>query len=211
MLYNTRKMPGHSMKVRKGDYDIDTIIIHTCYDVFSEIKFKPENVIDWLDECGATIHFVIGRDGEVWNPVEEDLRAGHAGVSQLPFEDDKRDVGVNEYSIGIELISAPELEVTEKQYQSLFLLIEDILTRKEIKYILGHKDVTLTDNVNKKAIYDLDAEDRISYKTVPQMSREEYFELMKDEPKTDPWNFDWDKLKEFIKLKDSNIKLLEDA
>lgn len=63
--------------------------------------------INWFEnpEAQASAHFVIGRDGTVVQMVELNRRAWHAGVSKWGEL-----VGMNAYSIGIELDNAGKLQ-----------------------------------------------------------------------------------------------------
>jgi N-acetyl-anhydromuramyl-L-alanine amidase AmpD len=74
----------------------------------------------------------------VWQLVAEDKKAWHAGISTMP--EDGRE-GVNDFSIGIELIGTEDTDFTEAQYQALALLTKEILSRHTIRYIYGHCDV----------------------------------------------------------------------
>jgi AmpD protein len=49
--------------------------------------------------------------------------------------------GVNNFSIGIELIGSEDTDFTEAQYISLARLTKDILSRHPLQYIYGHCDV----------------------------------------------------------------------
>ncbi|MCI5131274.1 MAG: hypothetical protein D3904_07065, partial [Candidatus Electrothrix sp. EH2] len=68
----------------------------------------------------------------------EENKAWHAGTSRMP--EDGRE-GVNEFSIGIELIGSEDSYFTAPQYRALALLTRDILTRHPVQYIYGHCDV----------------------------------------------------------------------
>jgi hypothetical protein len=86
----------------------------------------PQSVINWWDGNGNYIaaHFVIGKDGSIYQCVELDKIAHHAGYgntghnAQFGVEDESRDdrrgsaqpsewaadYGMNSYSIGIEMV-----------------------------------------------------------------------------------------------------------
>lgn len=93
-----------------------------------------DGAVEWFkkEEAKASAHIVIGRDGKIVQMVPFDKRAWHAGESAWGNL-----VGMNKYSIGIELVNAgklrrradgnwvnwannviPESEVTEATHKS---------------------------------------------------------------------------------------------
>ncbi len=58
----------------------------------------------------------------------------------MPFEDDRRE-GVNDFSIGIELLTSPAQDFTEAQYLELANLINAICSRHPIRNIVGHDHI----------------------------------------------------------------------
>jgi len=133
---------------------IDTVIIHSVYDALGNDHFDLEGVLKEFKDYGVSSHYIIDRKGLIYLLVKEENIAYHAGASRVP---DGR-TGVNNFSLGIELINDEDHEPTANQYKSLTSLAGAIKSKYDIKYVLGHSDVA--------------------------SSR-----------KTDPWNFDWDKIK----------------
>lgn len=96
-------------------------------------------------------HYLITRDGDVIRFVADEDIASHAGESQMPPPDGRREV--NNFSLGIELISThpdddPEVKTqsdayTDLQYESLHLLLLHLIERYNISIdqIVGHEDV----------------------------------------------------------------------
>jgi AmpD protein len=70
--------------------------------------------------------------------VDEKNIAYHAGVSKMP---DGR-TGVNNFSIGIELMNTKKDSYTESQYSGLNKLIDYLENNHQIKYVLGHQDIS---------------------------------------------------------------------
>ena len=100
-----------------------------------------------LDEALATLtnparkvsaHYLIGRDGEIVQMVEEKDRAWHAGVSWWGGNTD-----INSSSIGIELDNDGFEPFADAQIESLLLLLADVLQRHNIPgaNVVGHADV----------------------------------------------------------------------
>jgi len=72
---------------------------------------------------GGHAHYVIARDGHTYRILDKKYEADHAGLSMWNGEPD-----VSKMSIGIELVGYHYTRITEKQYQSVGILI-DILQR----------------------------------------------------------------------------------
>ena len=127
---------------RPDSTDIDTIVIHSLY-VDGDIPCSdPGKCIDELNRYEVSAHYLLSQCGDVHQLVDEERRAWHAGVSQMPDKSDKRS-GVNDFSIGIELIKTPEQSFSEQQYQALAQLISEICSRHPIQHITGHEHIAL--------------------------------------------------------------------
>jgi hypothetical protein len=116
---------------------IDTIIIHSSYDALGNDPFDIDGILKEYQIYGVSAHYLIGRDGTVYQLVEENNIAYHAGQSSVP---DGR-TGVNNFSIGIEMVNTKEDRLTSPQYESLNSLIGLIEGKYKIKYILGHDEI----------------------------------------------------------------------
>lgn len=119
-------------------FPVDMIIVH--YTDMLEAESALQRLCDTKAQVSA--HYLIARDGTVYQLVDEAKKAYHAGVS---FWKDR--TSLNEYSIGIELDN-PGLQhgytiFPVVQMQALVRLIKDIRTRHNIPdaFILGHSDV----------------------------------------------------------------------
>lgn len=137
-----------------SDRKIDTVIIHSSYNALGGGEYDVAKLIQEYKEYGVAPHYLIDREGKIYQLVEEKNIAYHAGESKTP---DGRSQ-VNNFSLGIEIMTTKEESPTDAQYAALNKLIADIKKRYSIKYVLGHDDI---------------APGR----------------------KTDPWNFDWGKIK----------------
>lgn len=155
---------------------VDTIVLHSMHCPVGEDIFCPNTCIEWFSKCEVSSHYMIDRTGVIWQLVEDDSRAWHAGKSKMP---DGRE-NVNDFSIGIELIASKDSGYEAAQMESLVELCKKLKQDYEIKFILGHKDVAID--------RDLAAE------TTEHTSENDFISLAKSgsEPKTDPWGFDWE-------------------
>lgn len=133
---------------------IDTIVLHSSYDLVGQDPYSVSGVIKEYEDYGVSAHYLIDRAGNIYRLVEDKNIAYHAGVSKM--SDGRKNV--NDFSIGIEMINTLEGRYTEAQYKSVNELVAHLKKQYLIKSTVGHNDI---------------APDR----------------------KTDPWNFDWGKLK----------------
>jgi N-acetyl-anhydromuramyl-L-alanine amidase AmpD len=118
---------------------IDAIIVHSVYNASEGDKYDVDLVIKQFSRYHVSSHYIIGRDGKIYQLVNEKNVSFQAGRSQLP---DGR-TAVNSCSIGIELITTKDsLDTpTEIQIKSLIALVKDIKSRYAIKYVLRHSDI----------------------------------------------------------------------
>jgi N-acetylmuramoyl-L-alanine amidase len=137
----------------------DVVIIHSSYCTAKEDSFNLDCILGLYKKYDVSAHYIIDRAGGIFNLVDEKNISHHGGKGILP----DGSIRVNSRSIGIELINTKSSFCTELQYVSLANLINDITTRYQIKYVLGHSDVA-------------------------------------PKRKSDPWNFDWNKLQSMIKI-----------
>jgi hypothetical protein len=133
---------------------IDTIVLHSSYDLAGQDPYSVSGVIKEYEDYGVSAHYLIDRAGTIYRLVEDKNIAYHAGASQM--SDGRKNV--NDFSIGIEMINTLDGKYTEAQYKAVNNLVSYLKKQYPIKFVVGHNDI---------------APDR----------------------KTDPWNFDWRKLK----------------
>lgn len=118
---------------------IDAVIVHSVYNKSGGDKYDVDLVIKQFSHYRVSSHYVIGRDGTIYQLVKEKNVSFQAGKSCLP--DGRK--GVNSCSIGIELITSKDSldSPTILQIQSLTTLVKDIKNRYKIKYVLRHSDI----------------------------------------------------------------------
>jgi hypothetical protein len=116
---------------------IDTLVIHTSYNAIGGDEFDKEQVIQEWKDAGVAPHYMIARDGTIYQLVADQNIAWHAGVAKMP--DGRTDV--NSFSIGIEVINTKEGKFASAQYDALNRLISDLKQKYTIKYILGHSEI----------------------------------------------------------------------
>jgi len=117
--------------------NIDVIIVHSVYNASGGDIYDIDLVIKQFSIYHVSSHYVINREGIIFQLVKEKDVSFHAGQSSLP--DGRK--GVNTCSIGIELMDSIGDKPTELQIISLSELVKDIETRYRIKYVLRHSDI----------------------------------------------------------------------
>lgn len=83
----------------------------------------------------VSAHYLIGRDGTLWQLVDEAMRAWHAGAGEWAGEGD-----VNSRSVGIELDNTGAQPFPEPQMAALEALLPGIMARWAIgpEGVIGH-------------------------------------------------------------------------
>lgn len=134
---------------RADSVDPSMIVIH--YTGMKNAEVALRRLCDPIAEVSA--HYVIDEDGTLYQLVDEDKRAWHAGVSLWEGETD-----INSISIGIELVNPGHefgyREFPLAQMQVLALLCKDIMGRHFIKTVLGHSDVAPGRKIDPGELFD---------------------------------------------------------
>jgi len=117
--------------------NIDTIILHSSYNVLGGDEYDLDKIILEYKQYGVAPHYVIDREGEIFRLVKDANIAYHAGESKVP---DGR-TGVNNFSIGIEVVNSEKDNFTSKQYTAINELIAFLKDKYKIKYVLGHDQI----------------------------------------------------------------------
>lgn len=116
---------------------VNSVIVHSTFNNSGGDKYDIDLVIKQFSKYGVSAHYVIGRDGTIYQLVDEKDNSYHAGKSSLP----DGTTNVNSCSIGIELMTSYTESPTKEQEDALLHLINDIKNRYAIKYVLRHSDI----------------------------------------------------------------------
>lgn len=81
-------------------------------------------------------HFLIRRDGRIWQYVSANDRAWHAGQSAFAGRD-----RCNDFSIGVELEGCDDVAFTASQYQALAALTLALQQRYPLTDVQGHEHI----------------------------------------------------------------------
>ncbi|WP_051237893.1 N-acetylmuramoyl-L-alanine amidase [Lacticigenium naphthae] len=126
--------------------------------------FLIEDTYSIFKDYGVSVHYVIGKNGEIYSLVKENRIAYHAGKGDLDGFPQYQD-RLNHHSIGIELlaigtedemeamvpqdtyaqIDSEDIGYTEAQYTALRSLVDDIVKRhpsiqRDRNHIVGHDE-----------------------------------------------------------------------
>ncbi len=146
-------------------YSISHVMIHfmSAVVMHPDDPFSISNIHENFFNGGASVHYVIARDGTVYRMVNERYVAWHAGRGSWA-EDERYTDRMNQYAVGIEMLAIGSKDdmrtmlssekydavdpswigYTEAQYEALAALVDDICSRHDIQkdrhHILGHED-----------------------------------------------------------------------
>ena len=128
---------------------VDLIVLHSISlppGVYGgdEVQRLFTNQLDWdahpyfAQIRGLTVsaHFYVRRDGALWQFVDTDARAWHAGASRYRGREN-----CNDDSVGIELEGLEGLPFETAQYETVASLCTALAERHPIAYVAGHEHV----------------------------------------------------------------------
>lgn len=126
--------PSPNFDERRDGAKPELIVVH--YTAMESAEAALEKLTDPAAKVSA--HYLIDEKGNIYQMVDEEKRAWHAGISSWDGKDD-----VNSRSIGIEISNRNGDPYTNEQLFSLTLLCKDIMFRHKInpENIIGHSDV----------------------------------------------------------------------
>jgi AmpD protein len=109
-----------------------------------EVQALFTNQLDWdahpyfskIRGLQVSAHFYIQRDGSLWQFVDADDRAWHAGQSEY-----RGRTNCNDDSIGIELEGLEGDVFESAQYAQLIRLCQDLQQRYPINHVVGHEHI----------------------------------------------------------------------
>jgi N-acetylmuramoyl-L-alanine amidase len=130
--------PSPNFDSRNGA-DIDTIVLHHT----GTNNGKGDLNHMRTPSAKVSAHYMIDQDGKIYQLVDDQKRAWHAGPSQLHG----KPTDVNGRSIGIEIVNdgSGKTPFTEAQYKSLTQLTGFLKQEYKVpmENIVGHKDVAV--------------------------------------------------------------------
>ncbi|MBU8897972.1 N-acetylmuramoyl-L-alanine amidase [Corallococcus sp. M34] len=146
--------PSKNFNDRPAGQDIDSIVLHHTADGSDTSSLETltgKSSTPWgkakvwyKEQRGGPVsaHYVIGKDGTIYQLVGDQKRAWHAGEGSLPGKPGD----VNNRSIGIEIVNEGDGKdaYTEAQYKALEKLVPYLAKRYDVPVdnVVGHKDIT---------------------------------------------------------------------
>ena len=143
------RLPSANFGARPAGALVDLIVLHSIslppgeYGG-DEVQRLFTNTLDWeahpyflqIRGLQVSAHFYVRRDGQLWQFVDCDARAWHAGQSRYRGRDN-----CNNDSIGIELEGLDGAVFEDAQYETLATLCSALPQRYPIRHIAGHEHV----------------------------------------------------------------------
>lgn len=127
----------------KYQFANDPFNMKKCYELFKDLNrasseretFKMKDV---PKRMYASAHFMIARDGAIFDLVPIPNKAWHAGKSEWNGKDN-----CNSWMIGIEMVATLESGYTDAQYDALIELTKELIDKYNISWdnITGHENI----------------------------------------------------------------------
>ena len=148
--YNrARHLPSPNFGPRPAGAVIDLVVVHSISLPPGEyggdhVQALFSNTLDWdahpsfqsIRGLQVSAHFLLQRDGSLWQFVDCDQRAWHAGPSFY-----RGRAQCNDDSIGIELEGLEGGTFEPAQYTALAALCRDLADRYPVRHAAGHEHV----------------------------------------------------------------------
>lgn len=147
---NIIQNPSPNCNPRDG-HSIDMLVLH-----YTGMK-SGANALDRMCDTTAEVsaHYMVEEDGRIFQLVDEEMRAWHAGKSYW-----RGHTNINQRSIGVEIVN-PGHEFgyrgfPEIQMQSVIALCKDVVKRRNIpaRNIVAHSDVAPTRKQDPGELFD---------------------------------------------------------
>lgn len=126
--------PSPNFGDRRGGLKPELIVLH--YTAMDNADAALERLCDPVHEVSS--HYLVGRQGQLWQLVAEDMRAWHAGAGGWRGRED-----VNSRSIGIEIDNDGRSPFSELALVRLESLLDSLLERYRLtpEAVIGHSDI----------------------------------------------------------------------
>ena len=126
--------PSPSFGPRRDGAVPDMVVLH--YTAMESAGAALDRLCDEKAEVSA--HYLICETGRIWQLVDEEMRAWHAGAGRWGDV-----VDVNSRSVGIELANRGDHPFAEPQMAALEWLLAGVMARRAIppERVIGHSDM----------------------------------------------------------------------
>lgn len=142
---------GHNKGCRTRD-SVDVLVIHSNFHV-GQSPYDMHGCIEQFQAYNVSPHYLITREGDIVRMVKEHDVAWHAGRSSMPVpyqspyghgtsaSSHGTILGLNNSSIGIEIINTMLKGPNMFQYKALLLLCQRLVEEWGIRYVVRHSDI----------------------------------------------------------------------
>lgn len=144
-----RRLASPNFGPRPPGAQIDLVVLHSISlppGIYGgdEVQRLFTNTLDWdahpyfqaIRGMEVSAHFFVRRDGALWQFVDTDARAWHAGRSHWRGRDN-----CNDDSVGIELEGLEGGRFEPAQYETLAALCAALAQRYPIAHVAGHEHI----------------------------------------------------------------------
>ncbi len=136
---------------RPPDVEIDCVVLHATAGSLTA-------TLGWFANpaAGVSAHYVVAKNGHVYQMVEEELRASHAGASRYQGRED-----FNDFSVGIELVNQNDGidPYLPDQFEATVDLVRYLAGKYSIQreWVVSHADISLVGKTDPRgfAIHEL--------------------------------------------------------
>ena len=140
-------VPSPNFGPRRDGAVPDLVVLH--FTAMESARAALERLCD--PEHQVSAHYLIGRNGTVWQLVAEDMRAWHAGAGAWGAVTD-----VNSHSIGIEIDNDGRSPFAEPAMAALERVLREVMARWSVRPdgVIGHSDCAPGRKVDPGARFD---------------------------------------------------------
>ena len=144
-----RKLPSPNFGPRPPQTAIDLVVLHAIslppgvygtanvQALFTnQLDCEADPYFKSIEGLQVSAHFLIERQGQLWQFVSCSDRAWHAGVSSH-----RGRTNCNDYSIGIELEGLEGDRFEPDQYETLLTLLASLAVQYPISAVTGHEHI----------------------------------------------------------------------
>ncbi|SMN12105.1 N-acetylmuramoyl-L-alanine amidase AmpD [uncultured Candidatus Thioglobus sp.] len=135
----------HNIVLPPGEFDNDYIVQFFT----NQLDYNAHPYFQTLIGVEVSAHLLIKRNGSVVQFVPFDKRAWHAGRSSFKGREN-----CNDFSIGIELEGADDIDYTDEQYQMLNKTIKTLKSQYSLTDIVGHSEIAPGRKTDPGAAFD---------------------------------------------------------
>ena len=131
-----RPASSENYSERPAGMEIDCVVLHATVGSLSA-------TLGWFSnpESGVSAHYVVAKTGRIYQMVEEERRAHHAGASSFQGRED-----FNRFSVGIEIVNKNDGQdaYPPDQFEAVVNLVDYLAAKYDIErqWIVTHADIS---------------------------------------------------------------------